>query len=174
MGSAKETALAEYSHHHNSQKFSRDTICHPFERAKSAALYQYKVMQSQNCKVVCLPPTITLPAIAENGSLGGILFCQDWNWTNCTYTVQPLNTCLVMTQLWNDSISSLGPDNGTVIIGYTYAPALFVSQIPTDFYAACSDTDCQGNETALVYPGSSNLTSIGWNDRISSLIALEI
>lgn len=56
----------------------------------------------------------------QNGTPGGILICRDWDWVNCTYTVQPLNTCIVMNQIWNDTVSSLGPDNGTVVCIITY------------------------------------------------------
>ncbi|KAF8585016.1 hypothetical protein K439DRAFT_1632974 [Ramaria rubella] len=101
------------------------------------------------------PSNVTIPVMPINGSIGGILFCQDLNWVNCTYTVQPLNTCIVTDLVWNKAISSIGPDNGTVLIVY-------------------NDTDCEGNSTAFVYPGNSDLTTIGWNDQISSLKALEI
>jgi len=54
----------------------------------------------------------------QNVTVGGVLLCEAIHWQSCNYTVLPVNECLDMKQVWNRSISSIGPDNGTVVIPF--------------------------------------------------------
>ncbi|OHE96103.1 hypothetical protein CORC01_08640 [Colletotrichum orchidophilum] len=49
-------------------------------------------------------------------TVGGIYICTDFNWGGtCGYKVQPLGVCIVLTSPWLNSISSIGPDPGTLV-----------------------------------------------------------
>ncbi|KAF8516453.1 hypothetical protein BU17DRAFT_92799 [Hysterangium stoloniferum] len=89
----------------------------------------------------------------ENPLPGGVLVCLDVDWQACNHTVLILGTCYDLRENWNNTISSIGPDNGTVILTF-------------------QEENCAGNRTAWVYPGSANLIADGWNDEIVSLKAV--
>ncbi|GJJ15267.1 hypothetical protein Clacol_009543 [Clathrus columnatus] len=82
--------------------------------------------------------------------VGGVFLCHHVNWMNCTYAVFPPNTCFDLNDDWNGTISSIGPDNGTLLWVYT-------------------EMNCTGNATEFVFPGSSNLMDKDINDRIVSI-----
>ncbi|KAK6535511.1 hypothetical protein TWF694_001966 [Orbilia ellipsospora] len=52
----------------------------------------------------------------KRGNLGGIYICTDANWYGtCGYAVQPLGVCIVLTDPYYHSISSMGPDDPTLV-----------------------------------------------------------
>ncbi|KAF2736697.1 hypothetical protein EJ04DRAFT_432307, partial [Polyplosphaeria fusca] len=77
--------------------------------------------------------------------------CTDWHFLGtCGYAVQPLNQCIHLDSPWWHSVSSMGPDSGTVCNIY-------------------SDYSCN----TLIYrdlrnPGSSDLGEKGINDQMGS------
>ncbi|KAM3086170.1 hypothetical protein ACMFMG_000307 [Clarireedia jacksonii] len=83
-------------------------------------------------------------------NIGGVEICTDQNWSGtCGYAVQPLKTCIVLTSPWYHSITSMGPDDGTVC-------QLF------------QNSQCSGTNIWIEYPGTGALQDYGWNDVIGS------
>ncbi|KAF8585015.1 hypothetical protein K439DRAFT_1632971 [Ramaria rubella] len=101
--------------------------------------------------------TLAANLIARAASTpGGIFICDGQNWTGtCGYAVQPLNTCIVLGDDWDNRIASLGPDEGAAVVVY-------------------NASDCTGNSFAFVFPGSGDLQSLGWGDIISSFEAVAV
>ncbi|KIJ45935.1 hypothetical protein M422DRAFT_250724 [Sphaerobolus stellatus SS14] len=97
-------------------------------------------------------PNATTPE-PPSGTPGGVLLCEQVEWSNCNYTVLQLDECYDLKEKWNRTISSLGPDNGTVLLTY-------------------EDVKCSGNGTGWLYPGSPDIRHDGWNDKISSIKAI--
>ncbi|KAK6530089.1 hypothetical protein TWF694_003461 [Orbilia ellipsospora] len=88
----------------------------------------------------------------QKRTIGGIYICQDVNWVNCGYAVQPLVDCIQLTSPWAYSISSFGPDPGTACVLY-------------------GTSDCAVNSAlkrTIFNPGNGDLSTIGMNDQIGS------
>jgi len=89
-------------------------------------------------------------------TVGGIFICDQANWNGtCGFAVQPLKTCIVLGTDWNKKISSIGPDFGTVVVGF-------------------NATDCTGPQIAFLNPGTGDLASLGWDDTMSSFEAFAV
>ncbi|KAJ9628898.1 hypothetical protein H2203_002803 [Taxawa tesnikishii (nom. ined.)] len=91
----------------------------------------------------------------EKRAAGAVYMCTDANWSGiCQYQTYALNTCVdLRNTTFADSISSFGPDQGAecmLMLGHCNAEEPFYGDI--------------------AYPGYSDLTAIGWNDRAESYI----
>jgi hypothetical protein len=72
-----------------------------------------------------------------------------WRLEGCLYRVYPTGQCINVEIGWNDKISAFGPDQGTHCFIY-------------------KDINCSGDSRSLFYPGSQDLTKLGFNDALTS------
>ncbi|KIJ45932.1 hypothetical protein M422DRAFT_250721 [Sphaerobolus stellatus SS14] len=94
------------------------------------------------------------PFTPSTANVGGVYSCIDINYGGrCLYKVYPLRFCSILPSWSRTVVSSIGPDQGTRVIGF-------------------SNEDCSGPSITVLYPGTSNLHGYGWGDRIGSIVAL--
>ncbi|KAF3931249.1 hypothetical protein ABW19_dt0202588 [Dactylella cylindrospora] len=61
------------------------------------------------------PPNLEEGKLAKREA-GGVYICTDINWSGtCGYKVQPLDACIQLTSPWYHTISSIGPDQLTLL-----------------------------------------------------------
>ncbi|KAI0446715.1 hypothetical protein F4803DRAFT_502116, partial [Xylaria telfairii] len=104
-------------------------------------------------------PAELVPREAANESLNkranaGVYLCTDTYFTGyCVHIVQPEFVCINLSGDLNDKVSSLGPDSPKYCL----------------FYSAFNCNDSEGH-FGTFSPGYQDLTTINWNDKISSYI----